>query len=293
MKNFWHSQYNSLIKLSQEEILDISKEINREFPLNDPSSSPELVILPVDPYHLYAYWNLGINLNAYWNVGKSSQNPTQEDDLDNHLTLRIYSQPSHGTDPDKTKIWFDVPIYGSQTQLQVPLPSYETAYSAAIGKRYADNRFVVFAYSRIINVPTGRRAPYQPRKDIKISMTIAQASLPGRQTIASEKTLQDTDNAAITEDIIENTSHHTGISGSLNPEIEKGIEVSLNPEKKISAPSLHSNAVAKHYDEALINSINKNTLSDKNTAEQLSTTIENLEKSHFASKNTSSQGYYS
>ena len=289
--NFWHSQFNSLIKLSQEEILDISQEINQEFPSNVSSTNPELVILPVDPYHLYAYWNLGINLNAYWNVSKSGQSPTSEDELDNHLTLRIYSQPSHGTDPDKTKIWFDVPINGSQTQKKVRLPSYETAYSAAIGKRYPDDRFVVFAYSGIINVPPGRRAPNQPRKNIKESVTIMQVILPpDGQANASETTPQSTDNAAINDAIIENTSPGADNSGSLNPEIGKGIEVSLTPEKNISAHSIQSNATVKHYDETLICHVNKHTFSDNNIAEPRSSKIEHPEKFHFASKHNSGRG---
>jgi len=54
--------------------------------------------LPVDPEHLYAYWNLD----------DDKLNTTPKKDSENQLTLRIYPEANKNTDISKTKSWFDV-----------------------------------------------------------------------------------------------------------------------------------------------------------------------------------------
>ena len=186
MMTFSYSRYNPQIKLSPEEMLEISQEINREFApsfsIKKPESASqhklsskelfdiseeirldfaprasnnpqELVLLPVDPDHLYAYWNLG----------DDKLNTTQKNDSGNQLTLRIYPEPNKNTDITKTKSWFDVAIDSTQAQQKVFLPmrAHETAYSATIGKRYPDNSLAPFAYSNITHVPLGKAIPNQ------------------------------------------------------------------------------------------------------------------------------------
>ena len=142
---FSYSRYNPQFKLSPKEMLEISQEINREFAPEFSSKKPEpasqhklspkelfeiseeirldfapkasnntqeLVLLPVDPDHLYAYWNLG----------DDKLNTTQKNDSGNQLTLRIYPEPNKNTDKLKTKSWFDVAIDSAQAQQKVILP---------------------------------------------------------------------------------------------------------------------------------------------------------------------------
>jgi hypothetical protein len=193
---FSYSRYNPQIKLSPEEMLAISQEINREFApsFSTRISSPgyhhklspkemleiseeirldfaprasnnrqELVLLPVDPDHLYAYWNLGDH----------KPNASQPNDSDNQLTLRIYSEPKKNMAITKTKSWFDVDIKSAQAQQKIFLPSRtrEAAYSATIGKRYPDNSLAPFASSNIIHVPFGKVIPDQ----FKESQTVFKA----------------------------------------------------------------------------------------------------------------------
>ncbi len=287
MKNIWHSQHDSRIKLSQEEILKISQKINRKFPLNVTTTHPELVILPVDPYHLYIYWNLGTNLNSYWNLGEKTQNAINNDELETQLTLRIYSHPTH--DSGKIKVWFDVPVYGSVTQQQVRLPSYEAAYSAAIGKRYPDNKFVIFAYSDIINVPLGKTSPYQPGKALNESVKNTQTGSQEKITTTNESPLKYTA-AETTEVTIETSMHDKGMKGSTNPECEKGIEVSLTSKNEIVVPTDIDRQTVKLYDEELIDSLNKRNFSNNDSTIQPFYKKEYSEKLHLMCKNKSGKG---
>lgn len=144
---FWQSGYNSHIRLSQLELLEISQRISREFSPSARSAFPELVLLPVDPLHIYAYWNLGGN-----NIDSKPK-----DYVNYQLILRIYYQPSQDSGIYSTKQWFDVPVNRIKRQQKVPVPNDHVFYSAVIGKQYIDDSFAAYAYSNIIHVPRGGR----------------------------------------------------------------------------------------------------------------------------------------
>ncbi len=178
---FSHSRYNPQIKLSPEEMLEISQEINREFEPNFSTAIPSpgyrpkisakemfdiseeirqdfaprasnntlgLVLLPVDPNHLYAYWSLG----------DDKLNGIQKYDSTNQLTLRIFPVSIKNKAITNTNSWFDVAIDSTQAQQSVFLSmrAHETAYSATIGKCYPDNSLAPFANSNITHVPLGK-----------------------------------------------------------------------------------------------------------------------------------------
>lgn len=138
------------IRLSPNELLDIGQEIARDFAPKAPRNISELILLPVDPGHLYAYWNLGQNREL----------SIPDNDSKDPLTLRIYTQPDEDSEAIETAPWFDVAVDSSQTRQQVTLsdPVDDTAYSAAIGKYSADDRFIAFAQSNVIHAPYGRTA---------------------------------------------------------------------------------------------------------------------------------------
>lgn len=179
---FSHSRYNPQIRLSSEEILEISQEINREFtpvfstkivsqaehqafspkemleiseeisrdfaPIAS-NNTQELILLPVDPDHLYVYWNLI----------KDKLIDAQKMTSGQQLTLRIYAEPDKNTDTNKP--YFDVAINSTQAQKNVALPmhTHETTYYASIGKRHKNNSLTPFAYSNSAHVPAGRIMP--------------------------------------------------------------------------------------------------------------------------------------
>jgi Domain of unknown function (DUF4912) len=152
--------------LSPTEMLEISEEISRKYALQTFVDSPQLVLLPVDPHHLYAYWS-----------------PAQEKitsvlkDDSHEIVLRIYPQPDENTKTPPIQSWFDVVIDNSQTQQKVPLPAQvnANAYSATIGKRYPDDHLTAFSTSKVVHVPRGSRASYQCREDVRLSGTLPPA----------------------------------------------------------------------------------------------------------------------
>ncbi len=133
------------IKLSPKEMFDISEEIRVNFAPRASNNIQQLVLLPVDPDHLYAYWNLG----------DDKINAAPKNDSRDQLTLRIYSEANKNADVTKTKSWIDVAIDSTQAQQRVFLSmrAQETAYRATIGKRSPDNTLAPFAYSNITQVP--------------------------------------------------------------------------------------------------------------------------------------------
>lgn len=149
------------LKLSQREMLDISEAISREFAPHALTDTPELTLLPIDPHHLYAYWNLGEN-----------DAKALGDEAGQQLTLRIYSEPDSraetvaeapradgkGSQDAPIPFWIDIDIRSPRAQQTVSLPAHvdETAYSAVIGKRnQKDNSLIAATYSNIIHVPRG------------------------------------------------------------------------------------------------------------------------------------------
>ncbi|MGZ5614903.1 MAG: DUF4912 domain-containing protein, partial [Methylobacter sp.] len=135
------------IRLSSKELFDIGQEIGRDYAPKVSQTIPEVTLLPVDPGHLHAYWNLGNDREV-----PASGNESKE-----QLTLRIYAQADEGKAADQTPSWFDIAIDDSATRQQVTLPNPvdETVYSAVIGKQSEDHGFIVFAHSNIIHAPHG------------------------------------------------------------------------------------------------------------------------------------------
>jgi hypothetical protein len=143
-------------KLSPQEMFDISEEIRIDFAPKASNNPQEVVLLPVDPNNLYAYWNLV----------DDTLNATQKNDSGNQLTLRVYCEPDKKTDSTNTRSWFDVAIDSPQAQQKIPLPlwSHDAAYCATVGKRYPNNSLAPFASSNITQIPTCKAISNQVRE---------------------------------------------------------------------------------------------------------------------------------
>lgn len=142
----------SVTRLSARDMLSISEEISREFAVRrlTPPSTSKIVLLPVDPEHLHAYWHLDNKGSAQSNV---------------KLTLRIYTQPEYyqaDTDDDQPT-WFDVNIDQSEQHKKITLPEAmnNRFYSAAIGQRQLQHKFVSLAHSERTYIPAGNTQPDQ------------------------------------------------------------------------------------------------------------------------------------
>ena len=137
-------------KFKSNELLAISEEISRNFsPCITPEDQPKLVILPVDPEHLYAYWHIPEQHIAQTDLKVPDPEP---------LTLRIYNQ-AHFIDIETPhQNWFDIQVAQPLMQQKIRLPTQKAigSYSATLGKPSIENAFAELAYSNHIHLPRAR-----------------------------------------------------------------------------------------------------------------------------------------
>jgi hypothetical protein len=229
--NFWQSKHSSQIKLSTRELQQISQKIDQDYAPVITTHGSELVLLPVDPYHLYAYWNLSGNLaNNQKNKG-----------IESDLSLRVYWRPDKVNVTSKSKLWFDVDLK-NQHQQKVRLPIDATDYSAAIGRNIPNHGFVVYAHSNIIHVPRGRMAAQQisPVK----TAAAENIDLVNREELVVSQALNLLQAESITGDSItqlyDETLINSKIENALREKgIEKNIHMLLNPTQQ-TANELHN-----------------------------------------------------
>ncbi|MEN8261189.1 MAG: DUF4912 domain-containing protein [Pseudomonadota bacterium] len=266
---FWHSRNNPKIKLLPKEMLEISQEISRDFAPSAKINVPELVLLPVDPYHLYAYWNLG--------EFKGEQ--VEKVNGEAQLILRVYWRPDDSIKIANTKLWFDVAIQSSQNQCKVLLPVDETHYSAAIGRRNPDHRFNAFAHSNLIHVPRGRMAPDPHTGDFTECKAKPQVVRPSREISRSAPKVDHAYDEALIDSRIKKTLSPTSL--------EKNIVIPVKNEDDGSDANDTS-------DEALIDCNIQKTLYEKgiDTLGDILSGSEKAssEKSYYTSKTASGQG---
>ncbi|MGR8981077.1 MAG: DUF4912 domain-containing protein [Gammaproteobacteria bacterium] len=142
------------IGFSFKELNDISQRISRRFAPKAESLEPELFLLPVDPLHLYVYWN----------VGEDKAQITARKGFANDLTLRIYWRPDEMPGIKRSNVWFDLAADHPECRQKVRLPIDDTAYSATLGIVNPDNSIDPIAHSNIVHVPPApgriRKAPH-------------------------------------------------------------------------------------------------------------------------------------
>ncbi|WP_326499689.1 DUF4912 domain-containing protein [Methylomicrobium sp. Wu6] len=129
---------------SHRELQAIGRDISQRYAPKASNRAPEITLLPVDPLHLYAYWDTG-----------PGQTPiTADHKPQKPLTLRIYWRPDATREITRSNIWFDIPAGRSQSRKQIRLPIDNTFYSAALGKLNPDRSLDVLAHSNLVHVPT-------------------------------------------------------------------------------------------------------------------------------------------
>ena len=161
---FWQSRYNPQIKLSQQDLRDISDEIIRNYTPYDPHHQPELVLMPVDPLNLYVYWNLA-----------AIETDNVINDIDRQFVLRVYSLPEQEGQENTIKMSFDINVSAYQNQQKVRLPVAATSYSAVIGEINTDKSFCILATSNAIHVPRETPVSTDSINEVENALQIASA----------------------------------------------------------------------------------------------------------------------
>ncbi len=134
------------MKLTQIELLEISQEIRKDYAPKVSNSTPKLTLMPVDPKHLYAYWNLGKNEPFSLQKNTAKQ-----------LTLRVYSASDKNNYLGKG--YEDIPITRLQSRQDVflSIATNVTSYRASLGICFSDNALEVFADSNLTQLPQEKR----------------------------------------------------------------------------------------------------------------------------------------
>lgn len=142
---YWHSGYNPNIVLSSEEIQYISQFISQaynpmQFRRAEPFNFPELVILPIDPYHLHAYWRItGSDVFV-----REKAAP---------LILRLFWKLNPAENADTRFSWVDIAEVSEQADARIKLPVFGAVYTAAIGHCDNTGSFLAYVRSQSIMMP--------------------------------------------------------------------------------------------------------------------------------------------
>lgn len=137
------------IALTPKELRDISEEITRKYVPTLKSKTASVVVLPIDPEHLYVFWNLG-----------QAETTSSLEDKPKDIVLRVYPKPEEFPSTSKVEAWVDVDLDRKLTRQKVPFPKGQQAYSytAAMGLRDEDKQFTTLATSKGIHTPGGNIA---------------------------------------------------------------------------------------------------------------------------------------
>lgn len=163
-------------KFESNELLAISEEISRNFsPTLTPEDQPKLVILPVDPEHLYAYWNI-----------PEHQIEQMDIKIPDHgsLTLRIFNKAQPVHTETRPNDWFDIHITQLSMHQKVRLPPRMAIgnFSATLGKSDIENTFAELVHSNHIYLPRAR-TDYQATLEAWIPIQAELQAILPHQTI--------------------------------------------------------------------------------------------------------------
>jgi hypothetical protein len=137
------------LSFAAQELLNISAEISREFTPYAKDARSNLVLLPVDPRHLHAYWRIEEQPVHIQNIDKP----------DAQLTLRIYTQPQLPVESliaPATPIWFDIRIDSAESNQDVALPAEAKVsgdFRAELGIMHGEQGFTPILVSNKVEMP--------------------------------------------------------------------------------------------------------------------------------------------
>ncbi len=127
-------EQNHTFKFSSQDLLEISQNISLYYSPKISTKVNKLVILPIDPHHLYAYWELDDN----------QSHSMSQSMFNNELILRVYSRIEGNRDSNQSSPLAEIAIdkFHSRQKFRIPLSKEVTAYSASIGKTIPENGFM-------------------------------------------------------------------------------------------------------------------------------------------------------
>ncbi|AEG01912.1 DUF4912 domain-containing protein [Methylomonas methanica] len=135
------------------ELLEISRQISREYAPNKVNHQARLVLLAVSPRRLHVYWHL---------AKRRLTEASNQSEAAPGLTLRIYADSktlqAPTQQPAAEQAWFDVKVDSLDGQQDVWLPeplvnASAIRYRAALGEIADEQRFTPRVYSNAAQTP--------------------------------------------------------------------------------------------------------------------------------------------
>jgi hypothetical protein len=162
-------------------------------------ATTRLVLLPIDPYTLHAFWDLTRD-----DQGRRRK-PLGEGSLPSRAVLRVYDVTGVMFDGSNAHGSFDVDIDIAAGRWYIPLSSPEKSYLAELGYRTEDGQFLPLVRSETVHAPRARPAS---GTDEQYLMVTAGEDLPFKVT----------EHASLPEDRISRTKRES--SAIRNPDLE-------------------------------------------------------------------------
>ncbi len=180
--------------ISAREMRDISDNISLYYAPRIQENTKKLVLLPIDPTHIYAYWSLG----------DQQKNAMQMPEYGHQYVIKIFAQLDNNigldveeTVPDKTII----PVYQSkvaETQsgkmIDINLPVNALLYSAFIGIESEEEDFKPVVTSNAVSLEN-KSIKQEVMRDEPVNeayghiqQQIREMSLEGGEVLVSKKT---------------------------------------------------------------------------------------------------------
>lgn len=136
------TKLDSGMVLIKQDLLEVSQKISCYYAPVFRLNSKSLILLPIDPQHLFIYWSMNDN----------SAKISSKANSDKELILRIYCQ--HTEKKECAKALFEMTIHHSQSRQKIKLPLLQkmTVYKASIGIYDLENVFIPLINSNVTQV---------------------------------------------------------------------------------------------------------------------------------------------
>jgi hypothetical protein len=178
-----HAKDQRQTQFSAQELREIGRQINREFSHTLEATPPQLVLLPVSPGHLHAYWQLDNQHLATTDPGDTHSAEHQT----HPLTLRVYAeapQPTVTTDPEQLRS-VDIAVAAEQNHIEIYLPPVFSdsqqpgVYHAALGLKQEMQAFQPLLHSNSAEPAALPRHQDKPTGSPALLQSIMLSSHPG------------------------------------------------------------------------------------------------------------------
>lgn len=231
MTRSWRSRYSPHLTFSPEQLRQVSQVIAEEFsPCGSDAAAPELVLMPVDPYHLHAYWHIDADdTPAVW----KQRQPSGKNDL----RLRIYCRHEAQSGQATGEPWFDVAVGTEKNWCDVRLPLDNLRCRAALGTKSDSRPFTPLLFSNEIHAPKAGISP--------APTAASEGAKNGQLERQAASTTTNHCDERLIHAIKRQALSDQGIQVELNP--HTGLAEDHGMEQTLMAPALSSHTIARRH----------------------------------------------